>query len=835
MNDNTKKPQDEQLAELVERASSAETPASEPALEPVVAVAAPGTEPGAMDSDIQSSSSSDWLPVLALRNAVAFPNVVMPLAVGRPESLKAIEAALATEEKTIILLTQKHPEQESPDRDDLFEIGTKAVVRKMMHIGDVVQMLAQGVERVRVTDMNSDPGYLQARTEHVAVSEDDPTELDASRRAVNDLVGRMLELAHPERAEQLKSVIGAAENPLHFVYLLTSVLPTKFEQDQKLLEQTSPVAALQLMHEYLTEEIRVLELRKTISEKAESELSREHREFLLRRQMDAIREELGEASPEEADVDELRQRLDEIDLPDEVRKEAERELKRLERLPAHAPDYQLTRTWLELIVDLPWFQSTEDNIDLTHARNVLDEDHFDLQDVKDRIIEHLAVMRLNPDAHAPILCFVGPPGVGKTSLGQSIARAIGRKFERIALGGLHDESELRGHRRTYIGAMPGRLIQALRRAEVSNPLIMLDEVDKLGHDFHGDPASALLEILDPAQNHTFHDNYLDLPFDLSDVLFICTANTLDSIPRPLLDRMEVIRIPGYADEDKMQIARRYLIPRQLKENGISMELIEIPDDTLSRVITHHTREAGVRQLERAIGKLARKVAVRVAGGDTSLVRVRPEDLVEMLGHEVHRPERLREEMEPGVATGLAWTEAGGEVLFVESSLLPEGRGVRLTGQLGDVMKESAEAAHTWVWAHAEKLGINPKQFRRSGVHIHVPAGAVPKDGPSAGIAMVTALVSLYTDTPARNDTAMTGEITLSGHVLPIGGVKEKVLAARSAGIHRVVLPKANEDSIRDLPEHVRDEMEFHFVSHLNEALQYTLTSLFTGRTDTVLV
>jgi ATP-dependent Lon protease len=494
-------------------------------------------------------------------------------------------------------------------------------------------------------------------------------------------------------------------------------------------------------------------------------------------------------------------------------------------MPSAAPDFQMTRTYLELILELPWRKSTAEDLNLPHVREVLDEDHYGLQDIKERILEHLAVLKLNPTARSPILCFVGPPGVGKTSLGQSIARAMGRKFERASLGGLHDESELRGHRRTYIGAMPGRIIQSIRRAGVNNPVLMLDEVDKLGRDFRGDPESALLEILDPAQNITFRDNYLDLAFDLSHVFFITTANSLDPISRPLLDRMEILRLSGYSEEEKQAIALKYLIPRQKKEKGLSDDQLSIEEAALKRIISRYTREAGVRQLEQQISRLARRVALRFANGQTQKVLVRPEDLAELLGPERFQQESVRRQLPPGVATGLAWTETGGEVLYIEASILPQGRHLRLTGQLGAVMKESAKAAQSFLWAHGDELGINLKPYRNTGIHIHVPAGAVPKDGPSAGVAMVTALASLYARMPARNDTAMTGEITLSGLVLPIGGVREKVLAARRSGIRRVILPKDNEKDLRDLPENVRHDLEIVFAERVDEVLAAAIPGL----------
>ena len=546
---------------------------------------------------------------------------------------------------------------------------------------------------------------------------------------------------------------------------------------------------------------------------------------MLRQQLRAIQQELGEQDPEKAEVALLRERLDKAELPEHVRKEAERELGRLEKLPPAAPDYQLTRSYLELVLELPWRKGSETVIDIPLARQVLDEDHYNLKDVKERILEHLAVLKLNPEAKAPILCFVGPPGVGKTSLGQSIARALGRKFERTSLGGMHDEAELRGHRRTYIGAMPGRIIQAIRRAGVKNPVLMLDEVDKLGRDYRGDPSAALMEILDPAQNGEFHDNYLDLPFDLSKVFFIATANTLDTIPQPLLDRMELLRLAGYSEEEKLHIARRFLLPRQMAQSGLTAEQLTIPDETIKRVIQGYTREAALRQLERALGNLCRKVALRFAEGRTEAVTVKTDDLVELLGPEYFFRERLRQQVPPGVATGLAWTEAGGDVLYVEATLLPSGRGLTLTGQLGKVMQESATAAQSYVWSHADELGVDRNLFRRSGVHIHVPAGAVPKDGPSAGVAMATALTSLYTHRPIRRDTAMTGEISLTGLVLPVGGIKEKVLAAHRAGVRQVILPKDNEKDLRDIPDSVRRDVHFVFAERMDEVIAAAIPAL----------
>ncbi len=766
----------------------------------------------------QTVETALTLPLVPLKNTVLFPHLFLPLSVGRPTSLAAVEAVLATEDKNLLVFTQRSADSDDVAPEDLYPIGTRAVIKKMARGDGTVDVIVQGVERVALLKFEQTEPYLKARVRVLPVPNDTGTEVEALHRAVLDLLRQVLELTQPNGQVNLAQLAAQAQDPLQLAYLVGSMLSLDAAKEEALLEAPTRLEALRLVHAYLGHEVQVLELRAKINNQAQSEMSKQQRDFMLRQQMRAIQEELGEQNPEKAEVEELRRRLAEADLPDEVRKEAERELARLERLPAAAPDFQVTRAYLDLILELPWRKSTEGEIDLKRARQVLDEDHYDLQDVKERILEHLAVLKLNPRAKAPILCFVGPPGVGKTSLGQSIARALGRKFERMSLGGLHDEAELRGHRRTYLGAMPGRLIQAVRRAGVNNPLLMLDEVDKLGRDFRGDPAAALMEILDPAQNFEFRDNYLDLPFDLSKVFFIATANTLDTIPGPLRDRMEILRLSGYSEEEKLQIARRYLIPRQVSGAGLTAEQLVIPDETLKRIVGRYTREAGVRELERMLGRIARKVARRFAEDARQPVTVRPEDLPDMLGPERFRLERARQNLPPGVATGLAWTEAGGEVLYVEASLLPGGRGLRLTGQLGAVMRESARAAQSYVWTHARQLGIDPHLFRSAGVHVHVPAGAVPKDGPSAGVAMVTALASLYTDLPARGDTAMTGEITLSGLVLPIGGVKEKCLAARRAGIRRVVLPLDNEKDLRDLPEQVRGEMEFVFAERIEDAL-----------------
>jgi ATP-dependent Lon protease len=778
------------------------------------------------EPDLANTPSTEILPVLPMRNLVLFPLLTMPLSAGRMASVAAIEAALETEAKELLILTQRDPSQDAPGTSDFYHVGTKAVIRRMARAPEgAIQIIVQGLERAEIIDFQQSEPYLKARIRLAPLPEDKSTEAEALHRSVLELAARALALAQPQAQIDLGQLLPLGADPLFHTYVLGSMLSLDVAKEQALLEAPSRVDAMRLVHAHLASEIQVLEVRQQIASKTQTEMDRQQREYLLRQQLAAIQEELGEKSPEQSEAAMLRERVDAADLPDEVRREAERELGRLEKLPAAAPDFQVIRTYLELILELPWRKATEDQLELVQARQILDEDHFDLREVKERILEHLGVLKLNPSAKAPILCFVGPPGVGKTSLGQSIARALGRKFERLSLGGLHDEAELRGHRRTYIGSMPGRIIQAVRRAEVNNPVLMLDEVDKLGRDFRGDPGAALLEILDPEQNKTFRDNYLDLSFDLSRVFFIATANTLDTIPQPLLDRMELLRLSGYSEEEKVIIARRYLIPRQLREAGLTAEQYNLTDEALRRVISRYTREAGLRQLERAIGSLARKVTLRFAEGKTEAVTINPEDLSEMLGREKFFLEQARKQLPPGVATGLAWTEAGGDVLYIEAALLPEGKSLTITGQLGAVMQESARAAQSYIWSHADELDIDRALFREAGVHIHVPAGAIPKDGPSAGITMATALASLYTKLPARSDTAMTGEVTLTGLVLPIGGVKEKVLAARRAGIQRVILPKANESDLREVPDNVRADMEFFFAEQVEDVLTFAIPGL----------
>ena len=760
------------------------------------------------------------LPLLPLKNSVLFPGLLMPLSVGRPGSVAAVENALKTEEKEVVVVTQRDLSADAPGADGLYTIGTLAVIRKVSRSKDQLEVLAYGSERVVIVKVEEGERFMTARVRVLPSPDDSSSETEALTLSIVEMGSKFVGLTQaPHQSPQdLARMFTSQEDPLRLAYMIASIMNLETTREQALLEAPSRIEALRMVHGWLAHEVQVLELRNKISDEARSEMTREQREYILRQQKKAIEQELGEKNPEQGEAASLREKLAKAELPEDVRKEAERELGRLEQMSSAQPEFNIIRTWLEYVIELPWNKRSEDNLDIGRARLILDEDHFGIKRVKERILEQLAVLKLNPEAKAPILCFVGAPGVGKTSLGQSIARALGRKFERMSLGGLHDEAELRGHRRTYIGAMPGRLIQAMRRAGASNPVLMLDEVDKLGRDFRGDPASALLEVLDPEQNKAFRDNYLDLPFDLSKVLFVTTANSLEPIPAPLLDRMEILRLSGYSEEEKMQIAQRYLLPRQLTHAGLTPEKCEITDAALKKVISGYTREAGVRMLEQTLGRVIRKVALKFAEGQTEPVTVRAEDVIEMLGPEMILPEQARRELPPGVATGLAWTETGGDVLYIEATLLPNGKDLTITGQLGEVMQESAKTARSFVWSHAGELGIDPNLFLNSGVHLHVPAGAIPKDGPSAGVTMTTALASIYSGKAARKDTAMTGEVTLTGLVLPIGGVKEKVLAARRAGLKRVILPRGNQKDLRDLPDEVRKEMEFIFADRVEDVL-----------------
>lgn len=786
--------------------------------------------PSHVESDLQSDgtdvtdlpfdpTSLIELPLLPLRNTVVFPSITAPLVVGRPRSVAAVEAAITTEEKLLVVVAQREQAIDDVSADDLYQVGTMVVVTKMLRTSDeTIQIAVQGWKRVRLVEFMPSDEYLKVRVQILEYPQGEDIEIEALHRNIVSLIHKSLSLL-PNVPEGVATAFTSEADPVVLAFRLGTLLNLDLEKQQALLEAPTPRELLQLMNSYLTREVEILEVRRKIAGEAQAEMDRAQREYILRQQLKAIQKELGEEEPEMAEVNMLRERLEATALPEEVRREAERELRRMERLPSAAPDYHVIRTYLEWVLELPWCISTEDNLDLHHAEAVLNQDHHDLAEVKDRILEFLAVLKLKPNAKSPIICFAGPPGVGKTSLGQSIARALGRKFERMSLGGVRDEAELRGHRRTYVGALPGRVIQALRRAGTNNPLIMLDEVDKLGMDFRGDPASALLEILDPEQNHTFRDHYLDLPFDLSRVFFICTVNTLATVPPALRDRMEVIPLPGYSEEEKLEIAKRYLVPRQIEQNGLRPDQLILSDEVLKRIISRFTREAGVRQLDRCISKIARKVAKKIAQGTTQSVTLQLDEIKDYLGVEKFFQEQARPTLPIGVATGLAWTEVGGELLFVEATLLPGGKGLTLTGHLGEVMQESARAAQSYIWAHAKELAIDPAQFKNNGVHLHVPSGAIPKDGPSAGVAMVSALTSLYTKKPVPPDIAMTGEITLSGLVLPVGGVKEKILAARRGGIKRIIIPKHNLQDLDELQPEVRQDLTFIPVESIDELLR----------------
>ncbi len=768
------------------------------------------------------------IPVLPLQNTTVFPETVVPLAVGRARSIAAVEAALATEEKLLACISARTENISGSDATpaDLYQVGTLVTIKRMMREQDSIHLIVSGTERVKVLGWMQEQPFLRARVQILPpLRTEDPEAVEATKRNVQALIQQALAML-PQVPPEVRSAILAANDPVRLAYFLASILNLGLEQEQKMLEANTVDELLRLAHIFLVREVEIIGIRSKIATEAQSEMNKAQRDYILRQQMKAIQKELGEdESGERAEAEMLRERLEKADLPDEVRKEAERELRRMERLPAAAPDYHVIRTYLEYILELPWRKSTEDKLDLNEARRILDEDHYGLEDIKERILEFLAVIKLRREAKSPILCFVGPPGVGKTSLGRSIARALGRQFERLSLGGVRDEAELRGHRRTYIGAMPGRIIQSIRRAGVNNPVMMLDEVDKLGNDYRGDPAAALLEILDPQQNNSFIDHYLDLPFDLSKVFFIATANQLGPIPPPLRDRMEVIQLAGYSDHEKLHIARQYLVPRQIRENGLDEDQISITDAAIILIATRYTREAGVRQMERTIGRIVRKAALQIARGEATQLKVDATDVKEYLGAPRFYPEEARKELPAGVATGMAWTEMGGEVLFIEATLLPGGSGLTITGQLGEVMQESARAARSYLWSHAAEFGIDPDMFKGYGVHLHVPAGAIPKDGPSAGVTITSALASLYTGRRVRPDTAMTGEITLSGLVFPVGGIKEKVLAAHRAGIRRIILPARNEADTEDIPEDVRRELEIIPVTRIGEVLDKALEIL----------
>ncbi len=781
--------------------------------------------PGAREVTVEGGPRlPEQVGVLPLRDMVTFPEMLIPLNVGQPRSIELINDALRGD-RSIVMVASRNPDVEAPGPADLYSVGVIGVVARMIRVPDgTLRVLIQGGQRVRLEDWVSADPYLVASVAEAPDVVDQTPELVALMRNVQQTFSGIVEEV-PYLPEELQVMVANVDDPSTLSHLIAGALRLKTEDKQQLLEELDVGKRLRRLSEILARELEVVEIGSKIQSQVQSELDKGQREYFLRQQLKAIQEELGEADEIQAEVNELRDELAALELPDPIRKQVDRELARLSRLAPAMAEYGVVRGYLEWIAALPWNTSTEDNLDLAHARETLDADHYDIEQVKDRILEFLAVRRLKPDARGTILCFLGPPGVGKTSLGRSIARALGRRFERISVGGVRDEAEIRGHRRTYIGAMPGVIIRALRDAGANNPLLMIDEIDKMGADFRGDPSSAMLEVLDPEQNGSFRDHYLDLPFDLSHTIFVTTANTLDTIPGPLRDRMEVIQLSGYTEAEKLEIAKRYLVPRQVARNGLTRSRISFSDAALRTIIGDYTRESGVRQLEREIGSVCRKVARRVAEGNgTRRVSVTEPRVRELLGKRRFHSETRRRTAAPGVATGLAWTPVGGEVLFVEATAMPGKGNLTLTGQLGDVMRESAQAALSYVRSHAGELvpELPGDWFAGHDIHLHVPAGATPKDGPSAGVTMVTALASLLSGRPVRSDVAMTGEITLTGQVLPIGGLKEKALAAQRSGIKLVIAPELNQPDADEIPEHLRRALRFEFVSEIGQVLDLAL-------------
>ena len=765
------------------------------------------------------------LPVLPLRDTVTFPETLTPLAVGQERSIQLVNDVLGAN-RMLVMVASRDPENEEPGPTDLYEVGVVGIVARMIQVPDgTLRILVQGTQRVRLDSWVTEQPYLIARISALPDVSEPSAELEALTRNVQRTFSEIVEQI-PYLPEELQQAVANIDDPTALGHLIAGALRLGTEEKQKLLEEVDVAKRLRHLLRILARELEVVQLGTQIQTQVQSEVDKGQREFFLRQQLKAIQDELGEEDEQQVEVNELRERIAAAGLPEHALKAAERELSRLEKLPPAAAEHGVIRTYLEWLVEVPWSQETEDNLDIRHARKVLDADHYDLEKVKDRILEYLAVRKLNPDSPGPILCFVGPPGVGKTSLGRSIAKALGREFERISVGGVRDEAEIRGHRRTYIGAMPGTIVRALRDAGSRNPVFMIDEIDKMGADFRGDPASAMLEVLDPAQNDSFRDHYLDLEFDLSDVVFIATANVLDTIPGPLLDRMETIELAGYTVDEKLHISRQYLVGRQIAANGLKPSQIEFSDAALRAIIEEYTREAGVRNLERQIGTICRKVARDVAEGKAKgKVKVSGKRARQLLGRRRVFSEQRRRTKVPGVATGLAWTPTGGDVLFIEATAMPGSGKLMITGQLGDVMKESAQAALSWVRGHWATIdpGLGEEWFAEHDLHIHVPAGAVPKDGPSAGVAMTVALASLVSGRAVRNDVAMTGEVTLTGQVLPIGGLKEKSLAAQRAGIKRVLVPERNEGDVEEIPEHELGDLEFVFVDEVSKAIAVALS------------
>ncbi len=775
--------------------------------------------------DEEQPKIPDVLPVLPLRDIVIFPFMIVPLYVSREKSIKAVDQALA-ENRMILLAAQRKQDEDDPGADDVYSVGTVALIMRMLKLPDGrIRVLVQGLSRARIVSFDEGLPHMQARIEVVSEpeSEKGSLEVEALMRNVKAALEKSQNLGKPISPEVIV-IANNMDEPGRLADLSASNLDLKVEGAQAILEALDPLDRLRRVHELMTKELEVLTMQQEISSQAKGEMDRSQREYFLRQQLKAIQSELGEGNELGEEVAQLRDKAVKAKMPKTVMEEVERQLKKLERMHPDAAETATLRNWLDWMVTLPWGKSTKDSLDLKEAQRILDEDHYGLEKVKERIVEYLAVRKLKEKTKGPLLCFVGPPGVGKTSLGRSIARALGRKFVRLSLGGVKDEAEIRGHRRTYVGSMPGRIVQGIHQAAANNPVFMMDEVDKIGADFRGDPSSALLEVLDPEQNHTFRDHYLGVPFDLSNVMFICTANLTDTIQPAFLDRMEVLRLSGYTEDEKLEIAKRHLVPKQLDEHGLNPDNLVFTDPALRAMINSYTREAGLRNFEREIATISRKVARRVAEGDGSAVRVVPGALQRFLGAPKTLPEERLKKDEVGIATGLAWTATGGDVLFVEASMM-KGKGrLTMTGHLGDVMKESAQAALSWTRAHARGLGLKEEVFGAHDLHVHVPEGAIPKDGPSAGITMATAIVSAFTGRPVRASVAMTGEITLRGHVLPIGGLKEKILAARRAGLDTILCPKLNKKELDEVPAHLRRGMHVHLVETVDEVLALALVA-----------
>lgn len=826
-------------------ASNSETDETDAEAGQIIQAVADGAltnRPSEDDADKETPKIPSTLPILPLRGVVVYPDTAVPLTIGQARSIRLVDDVVAGEERMIGLVASKNPELEVPEPKDLHAVGTVALIHRLFRAPDgTIRLLVQGIERFKLGEFIQLEPYLKAGIELLPDVVDESLEVEALARNALERFERIAELI-PSIPRELVSSIMGLENPLQTAYTIANFQRMDLSDAQGILEIDPVAAKLRKLIALLVREVEVLEIGQKIQNEARSEIEKVQREYFLREQLKAIQRELGEGDEQAAEVEEFRQKIENAHMPEEADKQARRELDRLARLPTAAAEYGVIRTYLDWLVSLPWSVVTPDNLDISHAREVLDEDHYGLEDIKERIIEYLAVRKLRQERkdeledhsdeirrvrEGVILCFVGPPGVGKTSLGRSIARAMGRKFVRISLGGMRDEAEIRGHRRTYIGAMPGRILQALRRVESRNPVFMLDEIDKLVFDFHGDPASALLEVLDPEQNVEFRDHYVEVAYDLSQVMFITTANTLETIPGPLRDRMEIIALSGYTEGEKLGIARGYLIPRQIRENGLHEAEVAFEDEALQEIIRHYTREAGVRNLEREIGSVCRKIVTQIATGDAQKVVVTAAKVQDMLGRVkyLEMEEIATRTSIPGVATGLAWTPVGGDILFIEASRMPGSKGFQLTGSLGNVMQESARAALSYVRSNAEHLGLDPGFFEDSDIHLHVPAGSQPKDGPSAGVTMATALVSLISKRPVNSEAGMTGEITLRGQVLPVGGIKEKVLAAHRSGLKKVILPKRNEADLEDLPDEVKQQINFVLVDSIDDVLEASLEPL----------